>query len=144
MAAQPKPRQFLKPTRRRTFLNTSDGICAPVQVSTTGQSQPVERDCLARGERSHKGSRVRELFKAAGIKLFFLPLYPPDLNPIEEMFSKLKRLLRKANERTVEATWRRIGKLLDLSPQRMRQPHPGSRICLNLSQKDSSAKEGRR
>jgi transposase len=36
----------------------------------------------------------------------------PDLNPIEEMFSKLKRLLRKANERTVEARWRRIGKLL--------------------------------
>ena len=38
------------------------------------------------------------------------------MNPIEEMFSKLKRLLRKANERTVEATWRRIGKLLDNFP----------------------------
>lgn len=38
------------------------------------------------------------------------------MNPIEEMFSKLKRLLRKANERTVEATWRRIGKLLDRFP----------------------------
>jgi transposase len=38
------------------------------------------------------------------------------LNPIEEMFSKLKRLLRKANERSVEATWRRIGKLLDRFP----------------------------
>tara|TARA_R110002020_G_scaffold95716_1_gene229464 strand:+ start:130 stop:348 length:219 start_codon:yes stop_codon:yes gene_type:complete len=53
------------------------------------------------------------MLKAAGIRLFFLPPYSPDLNPIEEMFSKLKRLLRKANERTVEATWRRIGKLLD-------------------------------
>ena len=53
------------------------------------------------------------MLKAAGIKLFFLPPYSPDLNPIEEMFSKLKRLLRKANERTVEATWRRIGNLLD-------------------------------
>ena len=38
------------------------------------------------------------------------------MNPIEEMFSKLKRLLRKANERTVDATWRRIGKLLDNFP----------------------------
>lgn len=43
------------------------------------------------------------------------------LNPIEEMFSKLKRLLRKANERTVEATWRRIGNLLDHFP-----PHEGA------------------
>jgi len=65
---------------------------------------------------SHKGSRVRKLLKTAGIRLFFLPPYSPDLNPIEEMFSKLKRLLRKANERTVEATWRRIGKLLDNFP----------------------------
>lgn len=64
---------------------------------------------------SHKGSRVRKLLKAAGIKLFFLPPYSPDLNPIEQMFSKLKRLLRKANERTVDATWRRIGELLDHS-----------------------------
>lgn len=62
---------------------------------------------------SHKGTKVRKLLKAAGIKLFFLPPYSPDLNPIEQMFSKLKRLLRKANERTVEATWRRIGELLD-------------------------------
>ncbi|MFN7717365.1 MAG: transposase, partial [Sphingomonadaceae bacterium] len=54
--------------------------------------------------------------RAAGIKLFFLPPYSPDLNPIEAMFSKLKRLLRKANERSVEATWRRIGKLLDQFP----------------------------
>jgi len=65
---------------------------------------------------SHKGSRVRKLLRAAGIKLLFLPPYSPDLNPIEAMFSKLKRLLRKANERSVEATWRRIGKLLDQFP----------------------------
>ena len=70
------------------------------------------------------GSRVRKMLKAAGIRLFFVPPYSPDLNallsevegPIEEMFSKLKRLLRKANERTVEAIWRRIGKLLDHFP----------------------------
>ena len=65
---------------------------------------------------SHKGHRVRQALRKAGIKLFFLPPYSPDLNPIEQVFSKLKRLLRKANERTVEATWRRIGKLLDHFP----------------------------
>ncbi len=59
---------------------------------------------------------MRKLLRAAGIKLFFLPPYSPDLNPIEQVFSKLKRLLRKANERTVEATWRRIGSLLDNFP----------------------------
>jgi transposase len=48
----------------------------------------------------------------AGAKLFFLPPYSPDLNPIEQVFVKLKRLLRKTEERTVEATWRRIGDLL--------------------------------
>ena len=59
---------------------------------------------------------MRKRLKAAGIRLFFLPPYSPDMNPIEQVFSKLKRLLRKANERTVEATWRRIGKLLDRFP----------------------------
>ena len=39
--------------------------------------------------------------------------YSPDLNPIEQVFSKLKTLMRKAAERTVEDTWRRVGKLLD-------------------------------
>ena len=43
----------------------------------------------------------------------FLPPYSPDLNPIEQVFSTLKTLLRKADERTVEDTWRRIGSLLD-------------------------------
>ncbi len=43
----------------------------------------------------------------------FLPPYSPDLNPIEQVFAKLKTLLRKAEERTVEAVWRRIGKLLE-------------------------------
>jgi transposase len=62
---------------------------------------------------SHKGSRVRQMLRTAGIKLFFLPPYSPDLNPIEQVFAKLKRLLRKANERTVEATWKRIGTLID-------------------------------
>lgn len=62
---------------------------------------------------SHKSKAVRDAIHAAGAKLFFLPPYSPDLNPIEQVFSKLKRLLRKADERTIEATWKKIGKLLD-------------------------------
>jgi transposase len=62
---------------------------------------------------SHKGKAVRRVLRAAGAKLFFLPPYSPDLNPIEQVFAKLKTLLRKANERNVEGTWRRIGALLD-------------------------------
>ena len=56
---------------------------------------------------------MRRAIRAAGAKLFFLPPYSPDLNPIEQVFAKLKTLLRKADERTVEATWQRIGTLLD-------------------------------
>jgi transposase len=62
---------------------------------------------------SHKSQAVRTAIRRAGAKLFFLPPYSPDLNPIEQVFSKLKTLLRKASERTVEATWKRIGQLLD-------------------------------
>jgi transposase len=62
---------------------------------------------------SHKGLAVRQLIRAAGAKLFFLPRYSPDLNPIEQVFSKLKTLLRKADARTIEATWKQIGTLLD-------------------------------
>lgn len=61
---------------------------------------------------SHKGQAVRRAIRAAGAKLLFLPPYSPDLNPIEQVFAKLKTLPRKADERTVEATWRRIGSLL--------------------------------
>ena len=61
---------------------------------------------------SHKGKAVRRAIRAVGAKLFFLPAYSPDLNPIEQVFAKLKTLLRKAAERTVEATWKRIGTLL--------------------------------
>lgn len=63
---------------------------------------------------SHKGKAVRQAIRAAGAHLLFLPPYSPDLNPIEQVFAKLKTLLRKADERCVETVWRRIGKLLDL------------------------------
>jgi transposase len=44
---------------------------------------------------SHKAKAVRQLIRAAGAKLFFLPKYSPDLNPIEQVFAKLKHLLRQ-------------------------------------------------
>jgi transposase len=61
---------------------------------------------------SHKGKVVRQLIRSAGAKLFFLPKYSPDLNPIEQVFAKLKHLLRKAAARTVDAVCAAIGKLL--------------------------------
>ena len=65
---------------------------------------------------SHKGQAVRRAIRTAGARLFFLPPYSPDLNPIEQVFAKLKTLLRKAAERTVEATWQRIGTPLNAFP----------------------------
>ena len=65
---------------------------------------------------SHKGQAVRQAIRSAGAKLLFLPPYSPDLNPIEQVFAKLKLLLRKAAERSVEASWQRIGSLLDAFP----------------------------
>jgi transposase len=62
---------------------------------------------------SHKGHRVRELIEARGCELKYLPPYSPDLNPIEEAFSKLKALLRKAGARTREALLEAMGQALD-------------------------------
>ncbi len=62
---------------------------------------------------SHKGPRVGDMIQAAGARLLFLPPYSPDFNPIEQVFAKLKALLRKAAERSVEGLWTTIGKLLD-------------------------------
>src|SRR5207253_9356100 len=75
---------------------------------------------------SHKGSAIRRAIRAAGAHLLFLPPYSPDLNPIEQVFAKLKTLLRKAEERTVEATWRRIGTLLSVFA-----PHECSNYLVN-------------
>jgi transposase len=62
---------------------------------------------------SHKGRSIRRLIRTAGARLFFLPPYSPDLNPIEQVFAKLKTLLRKAEERTIEGVWTCIGRLLE-------------------------------
>jgi putative transposase len=61
---------------------------------------------------SHKSKAVRRAIRSAGAKLFFLPPYSPDLNPIEQVFAKLKTLLRKAAARTLEAVCTAIGELL--------------------------------
>ena len=67
---------------------------------------------------SHRSKAVRQLIRSAGAKLFFLPRYSPDLNPIEQVFAKLKHLLRKAAARTKQAVWQTIGTLLDsFSPE---------------------------
>jgi transposase len=62
---------------------------------------------------SHKGLPARQLIRNAGAHLLFLPPYRPDLNPIEMVFAKLKTLFRKADERTIDTSWRRVGNLLD-------------------------------
>ena len=62
---------------------------------------------------SHKGLPARQLIRNAGAHLLFLPPYSPDLNPIEMVFAKLKTLFRKADERSIETSWLRVGTLLD-------------------------------
>jgi transposase len=58
---------------------------------------------------AHKGGRVKELIEEQGCELLYLPPYSPDFNPIEEAFSKVKRILRKAESRTREALVEAIG-----------------------------------
>ena len=62
---------------------------------------------------SHKTAGVRAALKGCRIAYLYLPPYSPDLNPIEHAFSKLKRLVRGASERTVEGLWSALGRLID-------------------------------
>jgi transposase len=68
-------------------------------VPTLQQGDIVVMDNLS----SHKVAGVREAIEAAGAELRYLPAYSPDLNPIEQLFAKLKALLRKAAARTIDA-----------------------------------------
>jgi putative transposase len=61
---------------------------------------------------SHKAAAIRRIIKAAGARLWFLPPYSPDLNPIEQVFAKVKHWMRLAQKRTVDDTWRHIGHLV--------------------------------
>jgi transposase len=65
---------------------------------------------------SHKVAGVREAIEAAGASLRFLPAYSPDLDPIEQVFAKLKAWLRKVAKRTMESLWDAIGDALNLFP----------------------------
>lgn len=62
---------------------------------------------------SHKGGRVHALIQAAGAELRYLPPYSPDLNPIEQVFSKIKQLLRSLARRTKDALWHSMQSVLD-------------------------------
>lgn len=79
-----------------------------VLVPTLSPGEVVIMDNLG----SHRGKAVRHAIRKAGAKLFFLPKYSPDLNPIEQVFSKLKHMLRKAQARSYEAILTAIGELL--------------------------------
>jgi transposase len=70
---------------------------------------------------AHKVAGVREAIHAVGAGLLYLPPYSPDLNPVEQLFAKLKTLLRKTAARSREALWTAIGELLDaFSPEECR------------------------
>jgi putative transposase len=80
---------------------------------------------------SHKGKIVRRAIRSIGAKLFFLPKYSPDLNPIEQVFAKLKHLLRRAAARTPDAVCNAIGQALEaFTPQE----------CLNYFQNSGYAR----
>ena len=65
---------------------------------------------------SHRGKLVRQAIRQAGARLIFLPKYSPDLNPIEQVFSKLKHLLRKAQARSYDGLLSATGALLTAFP----------------------------
>jgi transposase len=65
---------------------------------------------------AHRVDGIRQAFAAVGASLLYLPPYSPDLNPIEQLFAKLKALLRKAAARTRDELWSAIGRLLDTVP----------------------------
>jgi putative transposase len=63
---------------------------------------------------SHRGKAIRRIIRSVDAKLFFLPKYSPDLNPIEQLFAKLKHWLRKAARRSIKAVANAIGEILDV------------------------------
>ena len=93
------------PINGRSFLAYVEQMLVP----TLRPGDVVIMDNLG----SHRRQAIRRAIRAVGAKLLFLPAYSPDLNPIEQVFAKLKTLLRKLDARTIETTWRGIGNLLD-------------------------------
>lgn len=62
---------------------------------------------------SHKAKAISDAIRDVGARLWFLPKYPPDLNPIEQAFAKIKHWMRQAQKRTIEETWPYLGLLAD-------------------------------
>jgi len=91
------------PINGEIFLSYIEQFLAPALLP----GQIVIMDNLS----AHKVAGVRETIEAADAELRYLPAYSPDLNPIENMFAKLKAMLRKAAERNVDDLWDRIGEL---------------------------------
>jgi transposase len=88
-----------------TNANVFETYVERVLAPTLREGQVVIMDNLS----AHKGERIRELIEGRGCELLYLPSYSPDLNPIEEAFSKIKNLLRKAEARSREALLEAIG-----------------------------------
>jgi transposase len=88
-----------------TDANVFEAYVERVLAPTLREGQVVIMDNLS----AHKGERVRELIEGRGCELLYLPSYSPDLNPIEEAFSKMKNLLRKTEARSREALLEAIG-----------------------------------
>jgi transposase len=61
---------------------------------------------------SHKSAAIRQMIRDAGARLWYLPPYSPDLNPIEQAFAKIKHWMRTAQKRTIDDTWRHLGHLV--------------------------------
>lgn len=93
------------PTTREVFETYLERVLAP----TLRAGQVVVLDNLS----AHKGGRVKEIVEGTGCELVYLPPYSPDLNPIEQAFSKVKGLMRKAEARTREALVEAMGRALD-------------------------------
>lgn len=93
------------PMNGNAFLAYVEQILAP----SLSPGDIVVMDNLS----AHKAPSIRDAIEAAGATLLYLPPYSPDFNPIEQLFAKLKALLRKAAERSVKGLWDRIAELLD-------------------------------
>ena len=113
------------PTSSRCWCRNSAG-------RHRGDGQPPR----PQGRRCPRGDRGR------GAELLYLPPYSPDLNPIEQAFAKLKALLRKAAERTVDGLWTTIGKLLDTFP-RPNAPTTSATAAMVLSKMNAQRRRAR-
>ena len=101
MAGLTAPAVFDGPIDGASFLAYIEQILAP----TLAAGDIVIMDNLS----CHKSAAVRRAIEDVGASLWFLPKYRPDLNPIEQVFAKLKAILRKARCRTRDVLWVTIG-----------------------------------